>query len=161
MLPICLLNQIGCCLFTYLLICGIPQEYRISMNMFDCNDNRVHIIRNTPLHILLRLLKSCFFTEYHKIWMILKPMFPEIKIISYYASKLQRIWCAKLIKRCTSEHVTRSIVCNTFISKLFTVITNFRDQKRNKYVGVEVYVNDLSFQATDMFVTFGKFSKMP
>ena len=89
--------------------------------------------------------------------MILKPMFPEIKIISYYASELQRIWCAKLIKRCTSEHVTRSIVCNTFISKLFTVITNFRDQKRNKYVGVEVYVNDLSSHAADIFVTFGKF----
>ena len=63
-------------------------------------------------------------------------------------------------KRCTSEHVIWPIVCNTFISKLFTVITYFIDQKRNKYVGVEVYVNDLSFQATDMFVTFGKFSKM-
>ena len=87
--------------------------------------------------------------------MILKPMFPEIKIFSYYASDFQRIRCAKLIKRCISEHVTRPIVCNTFISKLFTVITNFKDQKRNKYVGVEVYVNDLSFQATDMFVTFG------
>ena len=37
--------------------------------------------------------------------------------------------------------------------------TNFRDQKRNKYVGVEVYVNDLSSQATDIFVI--KFSKMP
>ena len=87
-------------------------------------------------------------------------MFPEITIISYYASDFQRIRCAKLIKRCTFEHLTRPIVRNTFISKLFTVITNFKDRKRNKYVGVEVYVNDLSFQATDMFVTFGKFSKM-